>query len=152
MLIKVFAISKSNNNNNNNNNNNDNNHSKNRKNNFYTNREVHTLQKVKVNKDLTLLNNALHLLSNAELSVRNQRYRPFRLRFFRSRFMADLMSQLLRTLLSSRNLFAYMLLFVILCVSFWLLRSPLSELLYFLPFITHNKLLQCEHSKLGFWK
>ena len=51
MLIKIFAISKSNNNNNNNNNNNDNNHSKNRKNIFYTNREVHTLQKVKVNKD-----------------------------------------------------------------------------------------------------
>ena len=50
MLIKIFAILKSNNNNNNNNNN-DNNHSKNRKNNFYTNREVHTLQKVKVNKD-----------------------------------------------------------------------------------------------------
>ena len=61
MLIKIFAILKSNNNNNNNNNN-DNNHSKNRKNNFYTNREVHTLQKVKVNKDLTLLNNPLHLL------------------------------------------------------------------------------------------
>ena len=47
MLIKIFAILKSNNNNNNDNNN----HSKNRKNNFYTNREVHTLQKVKVNKD-----------------------------------------------------------------------------------------------------
>ena len=46
MLIKIFAILKSNNNNNNNNN-----HSKNRKNNFYTNREVHTLPKVKVNKD-----------------------------------------------------------------------------------------------------
>ena len=44
MLIKIFAISKSNNNNNNN-------HSKNRKNNFDTNREVHTLQKVKVNRD-----------------------------------------------------------------------------------------------------
>ena len=52
MLIKIFAILKINNNNNNNNsNNNNNNHSKNRKNNFYTNREVHTLQKVKVNKD-----------------------------------------------------------------------------------------------------
>ena len=49
MLIKIFAILKSNNNNNNNNDNN--NHSKNRKNNFYTNREVHTLPKVKVNKD-----------------------------------------------------------------------------------------------------
>ena len=46
MLIKIFAILKSNNNNNDNNN-----HSKNRKNNFYTNREVYTLQKVKVNKD-----------------------------------------------------------------------------------------------------
>ena len=51
MLIKIFAISKSNNNNNNNNDNDNNNHSKNRKNNFYTNREVHTLQKVKVNRD-----------------------------------------------------------------------------------------------------
>ena len=54
MLIKIFAILKSNNNNNNNNNDSDNNnHSKNRKNNFYSNREVHTLQKVKVkvNKD-----------------------------------------------------------------------------------------------------
>ena len=50
MLIEIFAILKINNNNNNSNNNN-NNHSKNRKNNFYTNREVHTLQKVKVNKD-----------------------------------------------------------------------------------------------------
>ena len=89
MLIKIFAILKSNNDNNNNNNNNNNND-------FYTNREVHTLQKVKVNKDLTLLNNALHLLSNAESSVRNQRYRHLRLRFFRSRFMTDLMSQLLR--------------------------------------------------------
>ena len=149
MLIKIFAILKSNNNNNNNN---DNNHSKNRKNNFYTNREVHTLQKVKVNKDLTLLNNALHLLSNAESSVRNQRYRHLRLPFSRSRFMADLMSQLLRTFLSSRNLFSYMLLFLILCASFWLLRSPLSELLYFLPLITHDKLLQWEYSKVGFWK
>ena len=48
MLIKIFAILKSNNNNNNNDNNN---HSKNRKNKFYTNREVHTLPNVKVNKD-----------------------------------------------------------------------------------------------------
>ena len=47
MLIKIFAILKNNTTNNNDNNN----HSKNRKNNFYTNREVHTLQKVKVNKD-----------------------------------------------------------------------------------------------------
>ena len=44
MLIKIFAILKSNNDNNNNNNNNNNND-------FYTNREVHTLPKVKVNKD-----------------------------------------------------------------------------------------------------
>ena len=41
MLIKIFAFLKSNNNNNNNNNNDD----------FYTNREVHTVPKVKVNKD-----------------------------------------------------------------------------------------------------
>ena len=49
--LVIFAILKSNNNNNNNNNNDNNNDSKNRENNFYINREVHTLQKVRVNKD-----------------------------------------------------------------------------------------------------
>ena len=105
-----------------------------------------------------MLNNALHLMWSIYEIILSfltlERWivgeKPTLQTLTSSLLSLPVMSQLLRTLLSSHNLFSYMLLFLILCTSIWLLRSPLSDLLYFLPLVTHNKLLQCEYSKLGF--